>query len=171
MLWAWPPHAIAAVLLLIPLLISAHPESATKYLIDEPASMMDIGLLRMKLDLTEFTVPPVTRIIVDEGENGITGLAMDTQYDYANDMIIVRVYLFGESEKADQKCKSTVSMFVGPVKRELGDWFESFRLQVSIHFQSTVIDTALLRLLQYAVAGPIVVQYLASPRISKVDSP
>ena len=43
---------LTAVLLLSPLLGSADPGPATKYLIDEPASLVDIGPLRMRLDLT-----------------------------------------------------------------------------------------------------------------------
>ena len=47
---------LTAVLLLSPLLGSADPGPATKYLIDEPASLMDIGPLRMRLDLTSGTL-------------------------------------------------------------------------------------------------------------------
>ncbi len=114
---------LIAVLLLIPLLGSADPGPATKYLMDEPASLMDIGLLRMRLDLTSTTLLPVTRIIVDENEDEFSGLSLLTEYDYANDMIIVRLFLFGESDEAEQDCKFAVGILASAVKRGLGDWF------------------------------------------------
>ena len=70
---------LTALLLLLPVLAAADPGTATKYLISDQASLMDIGLLRAEIYLNE-----IAEAISSE-ESEVTAR---TLYDFGNDLII-----------------------------------------------------------------------------------
>ena len=78
-------------LLLLPLIATADPGKATRYLINEPASLLDIMMIRLNI-----TLDNLEEILQEEFDTrtGTTGLGASAvaSYDYENDLIVVGVH-------------------------------------------------------------------------------
>jgi hypothetical protein len=96
---------LLAPLLLLPVLSFADPGPATRYLIDESASLMDIGILRAELRLAQ-SRNSFTKIYEDSSGVKIVSLSTAVIYDYKDDTLNLEIRpLVREPGKAEQGCK------------------------------------------------------------------
>jgi hypothetical protein len=94
-----------APLLLFPVLSFADPGPATRYLIDESASLMGIGILRAELRLAQ-SRGSFTKIYEDSSGVKIVSLSTAVIYDYKDDTLNLEIRpLVREPGKAEQGCK------------------------------------------------------------------
>lgn len=76
------------ILMLFPVLAFADPGSATRYLINEPASLMDIGLLRAKIDLAD--AGDIIRDKVNQADDARANMSrVFIYYEFADDLIVI----------------------------------------------------------------------------------
>ena len=92
-------------LLLLPVLTLADPGAVTRYLIDESASLMDIGILRTELRLSQSVASFKTAY---EESSGVKIVSLETAviYDYKDDTLNIEIRpLVLDPENAEQGCK------------------------------------------------------------------
>lgn len=96
---------LLATLLMLPPLAIADPGPATRYLIDESASLMDIGILRAELRLVQ-SRDSFTKIYEDSSGVKIVSLLTDVIYDYKDDTLNLEIRpLVREPGNAEQGCR------------------------------------------------------------------
>lgn len=83
--------ALTALILLLPMIASADPSPATRYLLDEPANLMDLGIIRLS------TAIRINRNLISgnyEMATGISDVVLYTSADYnlASDKINIRIF-------------------------------------------------------------------------------
>lgn len=110
--------SLRALLLLLPMTASADPGAATRYLMNEPASMLDIGIVRIAQDIE------VRRIYVAEQYAIATSTAnvlVTTSADYSYDDDNVRIHFYigtDSSRNAENGCRNLVAD-LGPALKSL----------------------------------------------------
>ena len=87
---------LTALLLLLPVLVSADPGPATKYLINEPASLMDVAILSLQISLDKMATSMKTK-----GQH----LSLRAHYDFSDDKIILSASVFFRGENAQHEAK------------------------------------------------------------------
>ena len=92
-------------LLLLPVLTLADPGAVTRYLIDESASLMDIGILRTELRLLQ-SVASFKKAYEESSGVKIVSLETAVIYDYKDDTLNIEIRpLVLDPENAEQGCK------------------------------------------------------------------
>lgn len=88
-------------LLCLPLLAFADPGAATRYLLNEPASLMDIGLLRAETNLNR----AAESIQSVSNQYGLAsgGIRARAVYDYKNDLIVF-IWVINEPTNPKKQC-------------------------------------------------------------------
>lgn len=93
-------------LLLLPVLAFADPGAVTKYLINESASLMDIGILRTELRLSQ-SVASFRKAYEESSGVNIVSLETAVIYDYKDDTLNIEIRpLVIDPKNAEQGCKS-----------------------------------------------------------------
>lgn len=86
-----------ALLLLIPVLASADPGAATRYLTSSPATLMDFGLWKLDSYLNGYR--EMNTDLVDlTAKTDILGYSFDSVYNAAEDRIEVRLWILPEEK-------------------------------------------------------------------------
>ena len=96
---------LTVLLLLLPALASADPGTATQYLMNEPASLMDIGLLKLNMKLEKLK-PHLWGPFLGDGDADRTKVS--ASYDFAADEIRVQITFFSDAESIEDACKATI---------------------------------------------------------------
>ena len=111
---------LTVLLLLLPFLATADPGNATRWLMNEPASLMDIGLLRaqIRLDAEDLLMNSID--YYEENED----IAIDSSigYDFERDTIFVSIYL-RNAKRPKGLCKILLKHYVNTVSIGLKYWF------------------------------------------------
>ena len=93
------------LLLLFPLLATADPGAATQYLMNEPASLFDVGIARAQQDLEKTKAAVSSRIARQFGEEIF--FIPEIRYEFDNDLLVF-VFNLALSENDKAAC-ATVS--------------------------------------------------------------
>jgi len=103
---------LIVLLLLFPVVTFADPGSATQYLINEPASMMDIGMMKLNMQLLEMKSQIIKSIDGDPKR-----VKLSASYDYSEDKILVQFTVQKEGETAATACDTAIARlrFILPV--------------------------------------------------------
>ena len=101
---------LIAFLLLLPVFALADPGAATRYLINEPASLMDIGLVRINLFLRDEgdDITETLRVLGQEDARVISV----ARYDFASDVIVIEYFISNVSDKKET-CRGVLENVVG----------------------------------------------------------
>jgi hypothetical protein len=96
-------------LLLLPALSLADPGPATRYLIDESASLLDLGVLRTELRLAA-SADSFKKIYEESSGVEIVSLSTAVVYDYQDDRLSIEITpLVRESGRAEKGCKDLLT--------------------------------------------------------------
>jgi len=114
---------LTALLLLLPVLASADPGAATRYLMNEPASLFDLGMLRAELHLADGR-NNMARLI-RERYGPFLYFNIDTRYEYENDLLVVVLDL-GVTRDQKPTCEGTLDMYTHDLKVLIPRWFTGF---------------------------------------------
>ena len=98
----------AILLFLLPLLANAEPGPVTQYLINEPASLLDIGMVRLDTLTTEFEKRVGLHWTVD-GEMQFFRAEVNSRYEPDDDRIYVS-FSIANSEATDAQMKEGCEM-------------------------------------------------------------
>ena len=108
---------ITALLLLLPILASAQPGAATRYLMTEPASLMDIGLIRLGKELEEMAHRFRKWYETDTRTEGVS-VTTAAEYFSEHDKIRVHISVSVKSLKnAESGCRELIEPLKGHVAR------------------------------------------------------
>ena len=101
---------IALALLLLPFTTMADPGPAIRYLMNEPASMFDIGMMRFKEMLDSLQHEPQENYRRGAGKGGEeTGLVFKSpEYILADDLIYVEMYVVRSGGNLEKGCKTAI---------------------------------------------------------------
>ena len=88
---------LVMTLLLLPFVASAKPGPVSRYLIDEPASMMDMGIWRMGQTLAADRLS-VGREFEQAAGFELASLVVAARYDFDNDFVVVPITAIAKSE-------------------------------------------------------------------------
>lgn len=111
---------LTVLLLLLPVLAPADPSAATRYLMNEPASLMDIGLLRAQLHFHN-TVDP---IFTEDFESLDPNLIISTgiEYKFDDDLFVIFSYIrWSKDPKA--RCERLIDKYVSVAKSTMLSFF------------------------------------------------
>lgn len=86
------------ILASLPSLTVADPGPATQYLIDEPASLMDIGMLRAELLLNEFAESHSAGVAKTSGQK--PSISAQAAYDMGNDIIVLSFWIMSKNPRS-----------------------------------------------------------------------
>lgn len=111
------------LLLLFPLLAFADPGAAMRYLINEPASLMDLGLVRLDIRLAEYreTIGPN----IDElAKTDLHGYSFSSTYNADKEEISVRLWILPkDSSQAVAACQNLLPIVRSPVEHGIRTLF------------------------------------------------
>ena len=109
------------LLLLFPLIASADPSATTRWLMNEPASLLDIGLLRAQLTLDDRDRTLNSFTWHKESED----LRIDSSigYDYERDLIFVSIILTS-ADDPKSVCGTLIREYAATVLVYLEYWFK-----------------------------------------------
>ena len=123
---------LCLVTLMFPLAAFAEPGKITKYLMDEPASLFDLGMIRARYDLNN----PVILSDIQAAWGGAFDSSakppiITVDYSYADDLIRFGFTLFEEYsldkawEEAEEKklCSAAFNVLQPQVRMLIGSWF------------------------------------------------
>ena len=123
---------LCVVLLALPLASMAAPGKTTKYLMDEPVSLFDLGMVRARYHLNN---PAILDAIQDEWGWVFDASAkppiITVEYSYEEDLIRFGFTLFEEYslekawEEAEEKklCTAAFNVLQPQVMMQIGSWF------------------------------------------------
>jgi len=105
----------AILFLFVPLFASADPGAATKFLMNEPASLFDIILIRMNADLNsrQDAIAAIYSKTAELSETPITIVAVS--YDFESDIISLGAVFLASAEPfelAEEGCRSIIDLMV-----------------------------------------------------------
>lgn len=110
-------RSVFALLLLCPLLALADQGAATRYLMTEPASLMDIGLLRLDQSLEEMSDRFGQWYETDTGVEGVS-VSTEAEYLLEDDRIRIHVLISVEStQRGESGCRDLIRPMKGHVAR------------------------------------------------------
>jgi len=110
------------LLLFFPLLAFADPGAATRYLMNEPASLMDIGLLRANISL-DANAKDMTTFARHKTENDDLRIYASAEYKYADDLIIFELFLGSSKDSLGEECDHVISNYSKFVLSRVDPWF------------------------------------------------
>ena len=108
------------LLLLFPLLAIADPGPATRWLINEPASLMDIGILRAELWFRH--VDPIIVASYKNTRDSKFRVESYVRYEYEDDLIVVQLDVFGSIDKK-LRCNDLLIRYGNVAKAHVDRWF------------------------------------------------
>ena len=123
---------MCVAILILPLVSAAGPGKTTKYLMDEPASLFDLGMVRARYDLNN---PAILDDIQDEWGGVFDASAkppiITVEYSYEEDLIRFGFSLFEEYaldkpwEDVEEKklCSAVFDVLQPQVMMQIGSWF------------------------------------------------
>lgn len=101
---------LTALLLLLPVLASADPGSATQRLLDEPANLMDLGILRLESGLDQVADVIAGSYFFGGGVEDVL-VFTSADYDEKDDKIIVRIAIdLTDGKNAEAGCRRVLDM-------------------------------------------------------------
>lgn len=113
----------AILLLLFPLLTLADPSPATQYLLDEPASLMDVGIIRLATAL-RLNSDIVNTHYYFATDNEDILVFTSVNYSLADDKINVRIFIdLRDGDRAESGCRNTVTKLTPQIKYFVGRLF------------------------------------------------
>lgn len=167
---------LTALLLLLPVLASADPGNATKYLINEPASLMDVGLINVERSL-EDSASLLAEVY--KRETGVTDLEVlpSARYDFADDKINIMITVLATGiENAESGCRKILTIGDSAIVSAVGSGFSDRSYKVSSQptdlyeklTERIDVHCAVRNLSDYSIAVTVR-SNLASDRISVVS--
>lgn len=100
---------LTALLLLLPIIASADPGAATKYLMNEPASLMDITFMRLNQSLDKQTGDLAAILNTTSKNGGYMNFRLRSYYHFDSDEI--RIYARADTNGSASKasCKAVIA--------------------------------------------------------------
>ena len=116
------------LILLLPSLVSSDPGPATRYLMNEPASIFDLGMLRAERDLIN-TQSNMSKLI-DQRYGREVYYEIGLRYEFDNDLL---VFVLNLAQSGDDKavCSVVLDAYTERVDTFLSKWFSH------VDYQST----------------------------------
>lgn len=123
---------LCVVLLVLPLASMAAPGKTTKYLMDEPASLFDLGMVRARYDLNNPAIlDDIQGAWGGEFDAAAKPPIITVEYSYEEDLIRFGFTLFEEYsldeawEEAEEKklCTAAFNVLQPQVMMQIGSWF------------------------------------------------
>lgn len=113
----------AILLLFLPLIALADPGSGTRYLMNEPASLMDLGLLKANLGFEEWRASYRRQVRREFGDSANGALTYAT-YNYEKDLIIVKISLLTSAKEiTPTECEFAIEKHWGVIRARIESWF------------------------------------------------
>lgn len=110
--------SLTALFLLLPVVALADPGAATRYLMNEPASMLDIGIVRIAQDI-EVRRIYLAEQYADATSSGNVLVTTSADYSFGDDNVLIHFYIGTDSsEKAEDGCRNLIAE-LGPDLRNL----------------------------------------------------
>lgn len=112
-----------ALLLLLPVLASADPGPATRYLINEPASLMDVGIGRGRYVFQGMQSHLEEVIRSHAGESSVDQIDTMFYYHFGEDQIVISIgIIMTEGTITAEPCKAAIAT----LRRTVGDGYQSW---------------------------------------------
>ena len=113
----------AILILFFPLLTLAETGSGTHYLISEPASMMDLGLLKANLGFEEWKESYRRQMRREFGDSANGALTYAT-YNSEEDLIVVSIGVLTTARKVSPaECEFAIEKHWSVIRARLESWF------------------------------------------------
>ena len=107
-------------LLAFPALGSADPGPATRYLTNEPASLMDVGIL--KADLWFRYIDPIISETYKNTRDSKVHIESGVSYEFDDDLIVVAFTVFGSIDEKE-RCHDLLIRYGNIAKALVHKWF------------------------------------------------
>jgi len=112
----------AILILFFPLLVMAAPGPGTSYVLNEPASLMDIGILRAKYHMA--VIEESMNAIVRNGtKNDKLIVSSYARYEFDDDLIVIGFAVRFSGDNPKLECSEIISANRTMVVNHIEEWF------------------------------------------------
>ena len=124
---------LTALILLFPCLASSDPGAATRYLINEPASLLDVGMIRLRSKLPDFA-EFAGQLYKNATDIDPIAITVNAHYDFEDDKIGINYFVITSGlASAEKGCRQIIYGSHSFLEGDIEKSFRHFGYQSADH--------------------------------------